>query len=318
MGARERRGSHLGSNELRSDRRAAAHPRNADRLRRARNQAALDQVGQGGDLPAAYRRAARPARLSRRRVSGKIRRRRRGHAVASAGRRGALALRRVDRADLRGAHVALDRAYRGVRIRRAARSLRSRHACGEEARRVVPDRAELRFRCGRDAHEGDAGRRQLFDHRLQDVYHQRHGRRCVRRDGDDRSGARARRRVSIHRRSRHGGTLERKENREAGAARVRHRRSYFRKRHGPGAQPGRRARRGISGRRSRCSKRGESESLGSRRESRAADSRKRAHTRSNARSSARRLPSSRRFNGCSPTWRLESTRHGYSSAAPPR
>ena len=35
-----------------------------------------------------------------------------------------------------------------------ARSLRSRHAAGEEARRMVPDRAELGFRRGRDAHEG--------------------------------------------------------------------------------------------------------------------------------------------------------------------
>ena len=34
----------------------------------------------------------------------------------------------------------------------AARSLRSRHAGGEEAWRVVPDRAELRLRCGRDAY----------------------------------------------------------------------------------------------------------------------------------------------------------------------
>jgi hypothetical protein len=52
---------------------------------------------------------------------------------------GAVALRRVDRPHLRRAHVALDRAHRGIRIRRSARSLRSRHAAGEEDRRVVPD-----------------------------------------------------------------------------------------------------------------------------------------------------------------------------------
>ena len=63
---------------------------------------------------------------------------------AGAGGRGTLPLRRVGRADLRGAHVALKRAHQSVRRRGASRALSARHGRGEKARRMVSHRTGLR------------------------------------------------------------------------------------------------------------------------------------------------------------------------------
>ena len=63
----------------------------------------------------------------------------------------ALALRRRRRPLVRGAHVAVVRPYRGCSRRTRNELITAGHARREKNRRVVPDRARLGFRCGRDA-----------------------------------------------------------------------------------------------------------------------------------------------------------------------
>ena len=191
-------------------------------------------------------------------------------------------------------------------------SLRARHAAGEEARRMVPDRSRApvptpprcirRRRASATTIRSTAPRCSSPTARVADVYvvmamtDQARGRDGVSAFIVDRGTSRD---------SRNG-----QQNREARTARVRHRRSDFRKRHGAGAQPDRRARRGLSadaqGARRRANR--NRRLRGGNRARRIRGSARLRAT--SAGSSARRLPISRRSSGCSPTWRRESTRRG--------
>ena len=214
------------------------------------------------------------------------------------------------------AHMSLSTGHSdGVRIRRSGRNhYVPEMLAGEEARRVVPDRAEFRFRCGRDAYEGDPHRRQLFEitgskmfitnGRVADVY-------VVMAITDPGRGPRG---VSafIVDRGRGSRTEGKSKSR---TARVRHRRGDFRKRQSRRATWSASLAR-ATGRRSRCSRPGESDRRIAAGIARGGFEEARAYALERGQFGKKIARASRRSSGCSPTWRRESTRRGCSSVAP--
>ena len=147
----------------------------------------------------------------------------------------------LGRAQLRRALQPLRQPDQAERHTRAARALPAQADLGRACRRARHERAGRGLGRGGDAHAGDTQGRSLRPQRVQDVDHQRAGRRGPRGLRQDRPGRRQPGHHRLPHREGHGRLLHRPKTRQARHARLKHLRIGVRGLRGAGGERDRRA-----------------------------------------------------------------------------